>query len=233
MAIYVLVHGAFHGGWVYRDVARRLRAAGHEVFTPTLTGLGERSHLGGHHINLSLHVTDIVNVIEFEELDDVILVGHSYGGMVITGVATRIGERIRTLVYLDAIIPQDGQAQFDVVGPELALLTMRHAAGDGRLPALPAAAMAVNAKDAERVDRLCRPQSYLTFIEAVRFTGKEQLPRNRTYILAEGFEFPPGRALYQQCVAAGWRTACLPCGHDVMLDMPDELSDLLLGEADR
>jgi pimeloyl-ACP methyl ester carboxylesterase len=108
MATFVLVHGAWHGGWCYARVARLLRAAGHDVYTPTLTGVGERAHLAALSMTLTTHVRDIVNVLEYENLSDVILCGHSYGGMVITGVAAAAGERIRTLFYLDAFLPEDG-----------------------------------------------------------------------------------------------------------------------------
>ena len=102
MATYVLVHGGGHGGWCYQRVARILRAAGHDVYTPTLTGLGERSHLVSADVDLDLHIRDIVAVLHYEDLRDVILVGHSYGGMVITGVADRATDRVGRLVYLDA-----------------------------------------------------------------------------------------------------------------------------------
>ena len=105
MATYVLVHGAWHGGWCWRRVAPALRAQGHEVWTPTMTGLGEREHLHPESVNLSTHVTDIVKVLEFEDLRDVVLVGHSYGGFVVTGVAAEAADRIRHLVYLDAFVP--------------------------------------------------------------------------------------------------------------------------------
>ena len=117
MATYVLVHGGAHGGWCYQRVARLLRADGHEVYTPTLTGLGERAHLVGPHVDLDLHVRDVVAILESEDLRDVILVGHSYGGMVITGVADRAADRIRRLVYLDAANPKNGQSLVDVAGP--------------------------------------------------------------------------------------------------------------------
>lgn len=110
MAIYMLVHGGGHGGWCYQKVARLLRAAGHEAYTPTLTGLGERSHLLRPGINLDLQITDIVNALVYEDLVDVILAGHSYGGMVITGVADRAPERIGHLVFLDAAFPEDGES---------------------------------------------------------------------------------------------------------------------------
>jgi pimeloyl-ACP methyl ester carboxylesterase len=108
----VLVHGAAQGGWCWRDVRRHLQAQGFEVFTPTLTGLGERVHLRSPQVTLSTHITDICNVIEWEELTDVLLVGHSYGGMVITGVCDRIKERIGHVVYLDATLPADGESAF-------------------------------------------------------------------------------------------------------------------------
>jgi pimeloyl-ACP methyl ester carboxylesterase len=110
MATYVLVPGAGHGGWVYRRVAPLLRARGHDVYTPTLTGLGERSHLLGPDVDLDTHVEDIVNVLRFEDLGDVILAGHSYGGMVVTGVAGREPERIGHLVFLDAALPKNGES---------------------------------------------------------------------------------------------------------------------------
>jgi len=117
MATYVLVHGGGHGGWCYQRVARILRAAGHDVYTPTLTGLSERSHLVGPHVDLDLHISDVCAVLHYEDLRDVILVGHSYGGMVITGVADRSAERVGRLVYLDAATPVNGQSLVDVAGP--------------------------------------------------------------------------------------------------------------------
>ena len=117
MATYVLVHGGGHGGWCYQRVARILRSAGHDVYTPTLTGLGERSHLLSPDVDLDMHVRDVVAVMRFEDLRDVILVGHSYGGMVITGAADRAADRVGGLVYLDAATPVNHQSLVDVAGP--------------------------------------------------------------------------------------------------------------------
>jgi pimeloyl-ACP methyl ester carboxylesterase len=117
MATYVLVHGGGHGGWCYRKVKRILEAAGHEVFAPSLTGLAERSHLLSPSIDLDLHINDVVEVMHYWDLHDVVLVGHSYGGMVITGVADRALDRIGKLVYLDAANPSNGQSLVDVAGP--------------------------------------------------------------------------------------------------------------------
>jgi hypothetical protein len=118
MAACVLVHGAWGGGWAWKRVTPLLRAQGHEVFTPTLTGLGERVHLASPAVNLDTHIQDIVNVLLYEDLRDVVLVGHSYGGMVITGVLDRVPERLAHVVHLDAEVPRDGESEFDVSGPE-------------------------------------------------------------------------------------------------------------------
>ena len=115
MAIYVLVHGGAHGGWCYQKVSRLLRADGHEVYTPTMTGLGERSHLLRTGIDLELHIRDIVAVLRYEDLHNVILVGHSYGGMVITGAADHAAERIGKLVYLDAANPKNNESLVEAV----------------------------------------------------------------------------------------------------------------------
>ena len=117
MATYVLVHGGGHGGWCYQRVARLLRAEGQEVYTPTLTGLGERAHLLDDRVDLHRHIEDVAAVLQFEDLRDVVLVGHSYGGMVITGVADRTADRVGRLVFLDAANPVNGQSLVDVSGP--------------------------------------------------------------------------------------------------------------------
>src|SRR3984957_16229746 len=114
---FVLVHGAWHGGWCWRRVANRLRGDGHNVFTPTLTGLGERSHLVRAGIDLKTHIADVVNVIKWEGLSDVVLCGHSYGGFVISGVAEAMAPAVRSIVFLDAFVPKHGDAVRDLTGP--------------------------------------------------------------------------------------------------------------------
>lgn len=114
MATYVLVHGAWGGSYMYTPLARELRKAGHEVFVPSLTGLGERAHLAHGGITLTDHINDVAELIDCERLNDIILVGHSYGGMVISGVSALRGSRIKTLVYVDAFLPQDGEALWDI-----------------------------------------------------------------------------------------------------------------------
>ncbi|MCJ8156051.1 alpha/beta hydrolase [Sphingomonas sp. LaA6.9] len=131
MATFVLVHGGGHGGWCYQFVARLLRAEGHEVYTPSLTGLAEREHLLSPDIDLDTQITDVVKLLHFEDLRDVILVGHSYGGMVITGIADRAADRIGHLVYLDAANPVNGQSLVDVAGPFMLLARQMGRVVDG------------------------------------------------------------------------------------------------------
>ena len=137
MATFVLVHGGWADGWQWREVASLLCAAGHEVFTPTLTGLGERVHLASPEVGLDTHIQDILMVLAYEELRDVILVGYSYSGMVITGVAEHAPERLAHLVYLDAYVPHDGESLLAMLGPDAAAFIEQaaQAHGDGwRIP---------------------------------------------------------------------------------------------------
>src|SRR3954465_400706 len=115
MATLVLVPGSWAGGWIWKKVTPLLRGAGHAVYTPTLTGLGERVHLARPGITLETHITDVVNLLAFEDLRDVILIGWSYGGMVITGVADQVPERLAQLIYFDATVPHDGQSEYDTL----------------------------------------------------------------------------------------------------------------------
>lgn len=130
---FVLVHGGRHGGWCWRPVARRLRAAGHEVFTPTLTGLGDRSHLLTREVGLATHVEDVVATFEYEDIRDAVLVGHSYGGVPVTGALERIGDRVRVQVLLDAQVPRTGESVFDINGPERAkaMVALAEEGGEG------------------------------------------------------------------------------------------------------
>src|SRR5690349_14070720 len=119
MITYVLLHGGWAGGWQWRAVAQHIRAAGYEVYTPTFTGLGERAHLASPEVGLETHIQDVLGVLEYEDLHEMVLVGHSYSGMVSTAVAERVPERIAELVYVDAFVPQDGQSLNDIIGLNL------------------------------------------------------------------------------------------------------------------
>ena len=235
MATYVLVHGAWHGSWCWKRVRKALQAAGHDVFTPTLTGVGERSHLGSTSVSLSTHIADVENLIRWEELSDVILCGHSYGGCVISGVADRVPERIQALVYLDAFVLENGECLFDLVTPEQVqgMRQQAQAAGDGwKTAPIPAEAFGVNARDAAWVNAQCTPQPLATFEERIKLTGGIARIPDITHVLATGFtEGSPFPQSHERAKAKGWKTAKIACGHDVMLDLPDELTRLLLDRA--
>ncbi len=157
MTDYVLIHGAWHGSWCWARVRRLLAAGAHGVFTPTLTGVGERSHLLSRDVGLDTHIADVANLMIWENLRDVVLVGHSYSGFVARHVADRMPDRIRSLIYLDAFVPENGKTLFDYLpdnGEGDRKLAVAH--GDGwRVPPRPASFFAVNAADAPWVDSQC------------------------------------------------------------------------------
>jgi len=238
MATFVLVHGAWHGGWCYKRVARCLRQAGHEVYTPTLTGDGERAHLMNRTVNLETHIQDILGVIRWEELSDFVLCGHSYGGMVISGVAEKVPEKIRSLVYLDAFLPTDGQSLSDSLPAEMHAGTREDARsnGEGYLTTpLSAAFFNVNAKDADWVNRMCVKHPLACFEQKIQLSGGIERVPKRTYILASGWGSPglsgfePFRSIAERLKNDdAWQVVSVPCGHDVMVDMPDVLAKLLV-----
>jgi len=231
LATFVLVHGAWTGGWGYKKTARLMRAQGHEVYVVTLTGLGERSHLASPGITLSTHIQDVVNVFEYEDIEDAILVGHSYGGMVIAGVSGRVADRIRTLVYLDAFLPADGQALWDIAGEQ-----GRQFYIDGQrttpgliapmgLPATPEDPALVQI-GRRKVDR----HPLLTLTEPVRLDGSERKIARRTYILAT--RQPAFQRFYDQVKDdPAWTTRTIATGHLVMMEDPEGLARLLMEEA--
>jgi pimeloyl-ACP methyl ester carboxylesterase len=228
---FVLVHGAWHGGWCYSRVAQLLSAAGHRVFTPTLTGVGERAHLYSRSINLTTHITDIVNVIKWERLQNIILVGHSYGGMVVTGVADAIPEKISALVYLDAFLPADNQSILDLQTPERAQL-MRDSAtelNDFAVPPASAAFFHVNEADRAWVDSLCTPHPFATLSQRLKLTGGIERINTKAYVLATGRVGSFNRFRDSVATDPHWRTYELPCGHDVMIDLPAETAAILTG----
>jgi len=155
---FVLVHGAWHGGWCWRRVADLLTGRGHKVFTPTLTGLADRSHLLSKDIRLKTHIDDVVNLIKWERLSGVVLCGHSYGGFVVSGVAEEMEKAIASIVFLDAFVPDNGDAMPDLTGAAV-IEAIRKAQDTGALgvPPRPAAAFGVNEKDRTWVDSLTGP----------------------------------------------------------------------------
>jgi pimeloyl-ACP methyl ester carboxylesterase len=227
---FVLVHGAWHGGWCWRRVADLLETKGHKVFAPTLTGLGERSHLMRAGINVSTHVTDVVNVLKWERLTDVVLCGHSYGGFVVSGVAEQAAGKIASIVYLDAFVPENGDSMASLtsqaVRDNLKIATER---GDIGVPARPAAAFLVNEKDQAWVDSLTGPQPIETMTEQVVITGARERIAKKSYIRAGAYPNPGFDKAFARVKAdRAWRTYEVPCGHDVMVDMPERLAEILL-----
>jgi pimeloyl-ACP methyl ester carboxylesterase len=234
MSTFVLVHGAWAGGWYYKRVALRLIKAGHMVYTPTLTGLGERSHLVSQAINLDRHVQDIINVIRWEELSDFILCGHSYGGMVISSVADQVPEKVRALVYLDAFVPNNGHSLMHMLPAEMraGFADDAHTNGEGYLITPIPAEKLVNERDVAWFSRMCVKHPLACFEQKVSLTGALNRVSRRTYVAAVGPTPPPRPAFVAIADRLrkdqSWKVVDLPCGHSMMLDMPKETAELLI-----
>jgi pimeloyl-ACP methyl ester carboxylesterase len=239
VATYVLVHGGGHGGWCYQRVARILRSEGHEVYTPTLTGLGERAHLLDDRVDLNRHIQDVVAVLHYEDLRDVILVGHSYGGMVITGIADRAAERVGKLVYLDAANPVNGQSLVDVSGPIIEAVRPMGTVVDGMelvlLPA-PEAGLLYGVTDpadlALMADRLT-PHPWVCFAQPLDLRNEDALWAIPQYhIVCTSTLATRDRELLARARAEG-RLWDIDTGHDLMLTEPEQTADALLQVAAR
>lgn len=230
---FVLVHGAWHGGWCWRQVSDALVKQGHRVFTPTMTGLGERSHLLNKSINLTTHVTDIANVIRYEDLSDVVLVGHSYGGIIISGVAEQLADRISSIVFLDAFLPEDGETLLQKSSP--AFVTAINAAiekGESGIKPPPAAAFGVAEKDRPWVDGKTSAQPVGTYTEAAVFKGARDKIAKKLYVRAKGYKSATFDANLAKVKESGkWKTLELDIGHDVMVIDPAQVTSIILGSA--
>ena len=235
---FVLVHGAWHGGWCWRRVADVLMARGNRVFTPTLTGVGDRAHLFSKDISLQTHVEDILAVVETEELSDFVLVGHSYGGFVISGVADALRERVSHYVYLDASVPPDmspgasfSWADFNPPEAREARLKLVREQGNGvALPAPPPSAFAVTkASDVAWLQRRLRPMPVGTYIGTFTFASSGSNGLKRTYIASSK---PPYALLASTRNRIRddntWSFTTIEAGHDSMVTAPDELASLLM-----
>ena len=220
---YVIVHGAWGGGWAFREVDDLLTAQGHKVYRPTLTGQGERVHLASLEVGLDTHIQDVVNTILFEELQDVVLVGHSYGGMVVTGVADRIPERIEHMIYMDAALPEDGES-----------LVTRGSRG-GEKPD-----WVKNARDGFLVPSWIKsdqpyprdvPHPVKTFTDTIVLKNPDRLQIPSSYILT----VDPGKEAeedgffdsYQRARALGWPVQQMQADHNPQWSAPQELAELL------
>lgn len=231
MTTYVLVHGAWHGGWCWTRVAARLRAAGHDVFTPTLTGLADRSHLLAPTVNLQTHVMDVASLLRWEDLEDVVLCGHSYGGMVIAGAADREAARVKAMVYLDAFVPESGQSAMDLRPKDRVeqAFAQARAHGGWMLPPTPAATFKVNEADQAWVDSKCTLFPMACFTQPLQLAGAYMKPAKKMYIRAGGYPAPNFDAPVERFRNdPAWDVRIFDCGHDVMVDMPEELAAALL-----
>ncbi len=227
MATYVLVHGGGHGGWCYGKVARRLRAAGHEVHAPSLTGCGDRAHLASPAVDLDMHIRDVVHLLHFEDLRDVILVGHSYGGMVITGIADRAADRIGKLVYLDAANPTNGQSLVDVTAGAITAVRQQAEMVDGvelvLVPAPGAAAFfgVTDPDDAAWMDARLTAHPWRTFEQELVLTNEAVLWAIPQYhIVCTSTLATRDPELMGKARDAG-RLWDIDTGHDLMVTEPD------------
>jgi len=236
MTTFVLVHGAWHGGWCWRFVAPMLRRAGHEVFTPTLTGLGERAHLARPGIDLDLHVQDVAAVLEMEDLRDVVLLGHSYGGMVITGTAERCPERIRRLIYLDAFVPQNGECLLDCLEravPERAAGFRKEGEQFGSIAPPPVALWGhVKPETIGFVKPRETRHPFGCFTQRLRMTSEKARALPRTFVYCSS----PATGAFDQFAAKyrndpAWRFHELKTGHDCMILVPEQVAAILLQPA--
>ena len=237
MATFVLVHGAWHGGWCWARVAPRLRDAGHDVFTPTMTGFGERSHLLSPDVGLELNITDIENVLEWEDLDNVILIAASYAGMVTTCVADRMPERIAALVYQNAFIAADGVAQNDLLPDwrrEMIEKELAEADDAWRMPPPDPELFGVtDPDDIAWIAAKMAPQSAKTFQDKARLTGAHEAITNRTYIRATGYPNSTfDRYLAEAQADPTWRAEVLDTSHDAMITAANDIVRILLEVVD-
>jgi pimeloyl-ACP methyl ester carboxylesterase len=230
---FVLIHGSWHGGWCWRRVADRLQERGHKVFTPTLTGVGERSHLMSTNINLDTHIADIINVFKWEDLTDVCLVAHSYAGWPVSGALEHVLDRVSSVVFLDAFMPQDGERGIDSASEfsRKALFAAIEKGESGRRA--PRAEMfRVNDKDRAWVDSKTTAQPTGVALQPIKLTGAREKVARKTYIRAPAYPMPAfDKALAAKKADPSWTTFEVACGHDVMVDAPDRLVEILLDVA--
>jgi pimeloyl-ACP methyl ester carboxylesterase len=221
MATIVLVPGAFHGGWYYSPILPELRAAGHDVHALSLSGLAGPAGRPSAMINLDTHIEDVISYIELEKLDNIVLCGHSYGGMVIAGAAERLHGKVRTLLFLDALAPNDGESVWSTWAPAVRDRFIENA-GDGLYTAPPPG-----------IDPRARAHPVATFLQPVRLTDKAYAVKNRVYAWCKRDAGSPFEAIHNRVASeSGWVTHILPCGHDFMNDSPALARDLILETAE-
>jgi pimeloyl-ACP methyl ester carboxylesterase len=230
MSTFVLVHGAWHGGWCWDRVAPRLRAAGHEVHTPTLTGLSERAHLLSPLVGLDTHVEDVVRLLDVLALRDVVLVGHSYAGQIVTAVADRRPDAIATRVYLDAFVGEDGETAVSLQPETVAHHWSESAAEQGFGWLVPVRKLEVlgvtEQADVDWLTPRLTPHPWKTYTDPLRLTGDvDRVPAAFIECVSWMRVFQSQR---ERAAALGWPVHELPTGHEAMVTAPVELADVLL-----
>jgi pimeloyl-ACP methyl ester carboxylesterase len=228
MASVLLAHGAWSSAWAWKRIRPLMAKAGHDFYAPSYTGLGERDHLAAPTNDLETHIQDVLGVIRAEELNDIVLIGHSYGGMVATGVADRARDVVRKLIYLDAFVPEDGQSLFDLV-PEAQRNRMRDsvAAGDGwRIESMPPSADTSSA-DLEWISRHKRPQSIKCFEQRLRLPKPLDVPRIFIQCARNAEHGPFGQFAERAKTAGNWKYYALDASHSPNVTAPDLLVKLL------
>lgn len=214
MATYVLIPGGWRGGWWFEPLAQRLRAEGHEAYSVTLSGAGDRV------VNLDTHIQDVMDVLVAEDLHDVVLCGHSYGGMVVSGVADRAPERVDSVVYVDAYVPEDGDSCFTLTSDAYRAVFLEQSRGDGS-----------SVQPRQGGDPRTTAQPLATFLQAIRLTGSLARFRRRDYVYLSGWTGSPFTDLYERLSQdPAWHVHTLPVGHDVMAAAADELAEILLAQ---
>ena len=231
---FVLAHGAWSSAWAWKKMRPLLRAAGHELYAPSYTGLGERAHLAHPGITLDTHIDDVLGTLRFEQLRDVVLIGHSYGGMVATGVADRARDRIRLLVYLDAFVPRSGQCAFDLVAAEFREQAQKAARDQGDGWQVPPAPLPpdTSPEDVAWATPLRRPQPIETLRQPLRFEESGLPPR--AYVFCA--RYAPGdvfRPYAERARREGWPYAELDASHNPHITAPEALTSVLVRLADK
>lgn len=229
---FVLVHGTLVGGWYWRRVSDLLERKGQKAFSPTLTGLGERSHLLNKDINLDTHIADIVNVIKWEDLNDICLVVHSYGGWVGSGALEQIGDRVSSIVWVDAFKPEDGQKPIDFTNEgfrKAFLNSMEKGVPGFPVPPPKLPPIFVNEKDRDYVDSKLTPQPVGTYAQAITLSGAREKVAKKTYIRATKYPNLAFDKALAECKAdPSWTTFETNAYHIVMLDEPEWLADIVM-----
>lgn len=227
---FVLVHGAWCGGWIWERVAQQLRGLGHRVHTPTLSGLEESRPTQDSDIDLDTHINDITALIRQNHLQNVVLVGHSYGGMVITGVADMLPKgTISALVYLDAFVPEDGKALIDYA--PMPSMPAEDSTLNPLIAPIPAAPPRNHAADCDWLNQMRKPHPLKTFTQPVKLSGELAHIPAKIYVLATGYPGFFGQFAKRLCNSEAWQCHELPCSHDIMLALPDETVSILLSAA--